>query len=90
MGTMNKSTLLKKVSEDTALHPNLVKEVVDSFLYIIVEEYKKGNRVEVREFGTFFPYTRKPRIYKTFETGETRKMVKKKIMKFKCSRQLHL
>jgi len=89
MKTINKSTLIKSVSDFTTYHPEVIKEVVDEFLHQIELEYKNGNKIEIREFGTFFPYTRKPRIYKTFKTRETKKMAKKKMLKFKCSRQLH-
>jgi integration host factor subunit beta len=90
MKTINKDMLTKGVSEDTAIHPNLVKEVINSFLNQIKDEYKKGNRIELREFGIFTPYIRNPRKYTSMKTGETKKMTKKKMLKFKCSRQLHI
>lgn len=90
MATINKSMLVKTVAQLTGHDTLTTLVIVDEFLRQIEEEYKNGHKVEIREFGTFFPYTRKPRIYKAFETKETKKMAKKKIMKFRCSRQLHL
>lgn len=90
METINKKILTKAISKKLGLKPAIVKDVIDLFLGQIRTEYKKGNRIELREFGIFFPYTRKARLYKTFESKESRKMPTKKMLKFKCSKHLHI
>lgn len=90
METINKNILTKAISKKLGIKSTIIKSVIDSFLDRVREEYKKGNRIELREFGTFFPYTRKSRLYKTIESKEARKMPKKKMLKFKCSKQLHI
>jgi nucleoid DNA-binding protein len=82
--------LTRAVSKEISITTRIVKKVIDSFLNQIREEYKKGNRIELREFGTFSPYTRKSRNYKTFDSKETKRMGTKKMLKFKCSRHLHI
>lgn len=90
MDTINKNLLTKAVSKKLGIKPAVVKSVIELFLDQVRVEYKRGNRIELREFGTFFPYTRKSRIYRTFESKESKKMPTKKMLKFKCSKQLHI
>jgi nucleoid DNA-binding protein len=89
METINKNILAKSIAKQLGIKTATIKNVINSFLDQIREEYRKGNRIELREFGTFYAYNRKPRSYKT-ELKETKKMSAKKILKFKCSRHLHL
>jgi len=90
METINKNILAKSIAKQLGIKAATIRNVIDSFLDQIREEYRKGNRIELREFGTFYAYNRKPRSYKTFDLKETKKMAAKKILKFKCSRHLHL
>jgi nucleoid DNA-binding protein len=90
MKTVNKIMLTRAIAKETFITTRIVKKVIDSFFDQIKGEYKKGNRIELREFGTFFPYIRKPRTYKTFDSKETKKMEAKQMLKFKCSKHLHL
>ena len=58
-----KSELLKKLSKN---YPNFLKKdlekFVDIFLYEIKNSLKKGNRVELRGFGTWKTKVQKERI----------------------------
>jgi integration host factor subunit beta len=65
------------------------KLAIDVFLHEIRAEYRKGNRVELRGFGTFFPHFRKGRRYRNPATGEVRVLVDTHVLKFKSSTQLY-
>jgi nucleoid DNA-binding protein len=90
MKTINKIVLTMAISKELSIKAEIVKQVVDSLFEQIRKEYKKGNRIELRKFGTFTPYLRQSRIYKTFDTGEVKQMPTKKMLKFKCSKHLHI
>jgi len=50
---MKKSTLLRKVAEETDVPYATVKRVVDATLVDIIESLQKGDRVVLSGFGTF-------------------------------------
>ena len=84
-----KSSLLKKISKK---YPNFYKKDLDKFFNIILEEIKyslnKGERVELRGFGTWSTHTQKARISRNPKTGEKVNTPKKKTIHFKMGKDL--
>ena len=84
-----KSSLLKKISKK---YPNFYKKDLDKFFNIILEEIKyslnKGERVELRGFGTWSTHTQKPRISRNPKTGEKVDTPEKKTIHFKMGKDL--
>ena len=84
-----KSSLLKKISNK---YPNFYKKDLDKFFNIILEEIKyslnKGERVELRGFGTWSTHTQKARISRNPKTGEKVDTPEKKTIHFKMGKDL--
>ena len=84
-----KSKLLKKLSEN---YPNFLKKDLEKFCDIIFEEIKKtlkrGERVELRNFGVFSTKIQKSRISRNPQTGEKINTPQKKVIHFKCGKEL--
>tara|TARA_Y200000002_G_C22309301_1_gene507782 strand:+ start:211 stop:498 length:288 start_codon:yes stop_codon:yes gene_type:complete len=84
-----KSKLLKQISDS---YPNFLKKDLEKFFNIFLNEIKnslkRGERVELRDFGIWSTNIQKPRISRNPKTGEkvhTRKKVK---IHFKMSKEL--
>ena len=84
-----KSSLLKKISKK---YPNFYKKDLDKFFNIILDEIKyslnKGERVELRGFGTWSTHTQKARISRNPKTGEKVNTPEKKTIHFKMGKDL--
>ena len=67
---MNKSDLIKKISEksDTVNEEDL-EQTVNIVLNLISSALNKGDRVEIRNFGTFSIRSRDQRISRNPKTG---------------------
>ena len=50
---MNKSELIKNLAEEKGLHVDESAEIVDAFVDAIKEALVRGDRVEIRGFGSF-------------------------------------
>ena len=84
-----KSKLLKQISDN---YPNFLKKDLEKFFNIFLNEIKnslkRGERVELRDFGIWSTNIQKPRISRNPKTGEkvhTRKKVK---IHFKMAKEL--
>ena len=62
MATITKNTLLTVISQDRGVHPNDVRNVIQSFLDAMTEYLSKGDRLEFRDFGVFEVVERKQKI----------------------------
>ncbi|MBD1161786.1 integration host factor subunit beta [Pelagibacterales bacterium SAG-MED15] len=84
-----KSKLLKKIFKN---YPNFYKKDLEKFFDIILSEIKyslkKGERVELRGFGTWSINTQKARISRNPKTGEKVNTPEKKTVHFKISKDL--
>ena len=84
-----KSSLLKKISKK---YPNFYKKDLDKFFNIILEEIRhslnKGERVELRGFGTWSTHTQKARVSRNPKTGEKVNTPEKKTIHFKMGKDL--
>ena len=84
-----KSKLLKKIFEN---YPNFFKKDLEKFFNIILEEMKyslkKGDRVELRGFGTWSTHIQKARISRNPKTGNKVNTPEKKTIHFKMAKEL--
>ena len=84
-----KSKLLKQLSDN---YPNFLKKDLQKFTDIILKEIKnalrRGERVELRNFGMFSTKTQKARISRNPKTGEKVNTPEKKTIHFKMSKDL--
>tara|TARA_B100001175_G_C18897301_1_gene351635 strand:- start:169 stop:462 length:294 start_codon:yes stop_codon:yes gene_type:complete len=84
-----KSKFLKKIFDN---YPNFYKKDLEKFFNIILDEIKyslkKGDRVELRGFGTWSTHIQKASIRRNPKTGEKINVPEKKKIHFKISKEL--
>ena len=85
---MNRSNLIEALTKDTGLPKGKAEEVVKTVFNTMANALAKGDRVEIRGFGTF-----KVKNYDGYtghnpKTGKPIKVKPKKLPFFKCSREL--
>lgn len=62
MATITKKKLIQVISQDRGLHPNDVRNVIQSFLDRMTDYLANGDRLEFRDFGVFEIVQRKQKI----------------------------
>lgn len=62
MATITKKKLIQIISRHRGLHPNDVRNVIQSFLDMMTDCLAKGDRLEFRDFGVFEVVGRKQKI----------------------------
>ncbi len=62
MATITKKKLIQVISQNRSVHPNDVRNVIQSFLDAMTEYLAKGDRLEFRDFGVFEIVERKQKI----------------------------
>jgi len=62
MATMTKKKLIQVISQDLGLHPNDVRNVIQSFLDRMTDYLANGDRLEFRDVGVFEIVERKQKI----------------------------
>ena len=60
--TVTKKKLVNAISQESKLHPNEVRQVIQSFLEKMTKSLSKGERLEFRDFGVFEVVERKQKI----------------------------
>ena len=85
---MNKSDLIEALSKDAGIKTGKAEEVVKTVFNTMANALAKGDRVEIRGFGSF-----KVKKYKGYKgrnpkTGKPVKVKAKKLPFFKCGREL--
>jgi integration host factor subunit beta len=86
---MIKSELIEEIAKK---NPNLyqrdVEQIVNTVLDVITGALVKGQRVELRGFGTFSVKDRPARTGRNPRTGETVKVAAKRLPAFKAGKEL--
>jgi nucleoid DNA-binding protein len=85
---MNMSELCNEVAAECELPKDVAKKVVETVFGLIVENLKTGNRVNLRNFGSFVVVSSGPRKTRNPRTGESIQIEGKKRPKFKVSASL--
>ncbi|MBM3207798.1 MAG: HU family DNA-binding protein [Chlamydiae bacterium] len=62
MTTVTKKRLIQMISQERGVHPNDVRNVIQSFLDAMTDSLGKGDRLEFRDFGVFEIVERKQKI----------------------------
>jgi len=85
---MNKAELIMKVSERSSVTQKVAKVIVDTLFDGMKESLEKGERIEIRGFGSFV--VRNYRGYKgrNPKTGEVVEVHPKKVPFFKVGKEL--
>lgn len=62
MTTITKKKLIQVISQERGVHPNDVRNVIQSFLDKMTDSLVSGDRLEFRDFGVFEIVERKQKI----------------------------
>ena len=68
---MNKTELVAAMAKDTNLSKKDVEAVLKSFIDVVTDELKKGEKIQLVGFGTFEAKNRAAREGRNPQTGET-------------------
>ncbi len=85
---MNKNEIIESVSKITCAKTE-AKDAVEVFIQTIKDALKRGERVTISEFGTFYIKFKKSRKGRNPLTGETIDIAPKRVIKFIPSPKLN-
>lgn len=85
---MNKIDIINKVAEDMKLNQKVAKIAVDTIVDTIKQAIVKGERVEIRGFGSFTIRNYKPYKGRNPKTGQLVDVKPKKLPYFKVGKEL--
>ena len=88
MVTVAKRLIIAEISKEVGISQAEAGEIVGCFIKNLKKQYQAGNKIELRGFGTFFPYFRKARSYRDPVTKSEKQMKDRTILKFRASHQL--
>lgn len=86
---MNKSDLVKYVSDKTMITERDASIIVDVFINGIIESLDVGDKVMLKNFGTFHLQKRKPRTALNPRNQQVVNVPAKTVVKFKSSKKLY-
>jgi len=85
---MNRSDLINTLKTEATLSRKDAEYIVDTFFDTITETIAKGERVEIRGFGSFTVKQYKPYVGRNPKTGEQIQVPSKKLPFFKVGKEL--
>ena len=87
-GEMTKADIVEQVSEATGLTKVETEAVLDGVIFYIIDSLKRGERVDMRGFGSFLVKQRPPREARNPATSEIVKLNERFDPVFKVSKLL--
>ena len=85
---MNKTELIAAVAEKSELSKKDAEKVVKAFTDVVMDELKKGEKIQLVGFGTFEVSERAARTGRNPQTGEEMPIAASKAPKFKAGKAL--
>jgi integration host factor subunit beta len=85
---MTKADLVEKIAERAKLSKKHSEIVVNTVFQSIIEALTKGDKVELRGFGSFRARDRQSRVGRNPKTGESVEVPSKKVPFFKPGKDL--
>ena len=86
--TLTKADLIEEVLKVTELPRKESETIVETVFDSIIEALQKGEKIEIRGFGSFRTRQRRGRVGRNPKTGEKVEVPAKKIPFFKPSKEL--
>ena len=87
---MTKMEIVRRLSQLTGLHQSQVRAVLDEFVQIVAEGMRQGDRIALRNFGSFFSQERAPRRIRHPATGDLQVVPGRLRAAFRPAEKLHL
>ena len=66
---INRSELIKNLADKLDIDSGMAEQIVKIILHTMTESLEKGNRIEIRGFGSFELRYREPRMARNPKTG---------------------
>jgi integration host factor subunit beta len=88
MGTTTKKELTNTIADRIKEKQMLVRDIVQAFLDECIEELKRGNRLEFRDFGVFETVSRAARKARNPKTGDVVQVPPKIVVDFKMGKRM--
>ena len=85
---MNKTEFVAAIAEEAGISKTDAAKAVKAFTDVVVEEMKKGEKIQLVGFGTFEVSERAAREGRNPQTGETMQIAASKSPKFKAGKAL--
>jgi len=85
---MIKKDIIRMITDSSDLSEEVIREVLDSFFFVIKSALSVGEELELRGFASFRIRKRKRRLGKNPKTGESVPIPPKKIVKVVLGREL--
>ena len=85
---MTKSELVAAIAEKAGIRKKDAEAALNAFIAVVTEALKKGEKVEIRGFGTFLMKERAPRVARNPKTGEKVEVPAKLVPAFKPGKDL--
>lgn len=85
---MKRSELEKDLAQEFNLQPSQCEQILDTIINYMTEVLEKGERIEIRGFGSFFTKSYKSYAGRNPRTGETVHVSPKKLPHFRPSKEL--
>lgn len=85
---MNKSDLVRLISEKNNIPFRKAELIVESFFDFIIKSLQSGKRVELRGFGSFFTKSYKSYMGRNPNTGQKIIVAPKKLPVFRAGKEL--
>tara|TARA_B110000438_G_scaffold131944_1_gene128057 strand:- start:545 stop:841 length:297 start_codon:yes stop_codon:yes gene_type:complete len=83
-----RKNLSNKIHKKVGFSKNLSLKIIDDFFESIISETIKLNKIKISSFGTFSILNKKERIGRNPKTGAEKKILSRKVVKFKPSLSL--
>lgn len=88
---MTKNDLIKELQEQLKSYSNQdVAYVVNIIFDSMIDAIKRGERIELRGFGSFVVRERKPRMGRNPKSGAEVKLAERKVPFFKTGKELRI
>ncbi len=85
---MTKADLIEEVAKSAELNRKDSELIVETVFEGIIQSLQKGDKIEIRGFGSFRTRQRRPRVGRNPKTGARVEVAAKTIPYFKPSREL--
>lgn len=87
---MTKTEVVRRIAQLTGLHQAQVKAVLDEFTQLLAEGMRQGEKITLRNFGSFFSRELASRSIKHPVTGDTQEVPARRRAAFRAAEKMHL
>ena len=84
---LTKKDLIKSVYMQIGISTNITENLIDDFLFTILENLKSEKKLKISKFGTFSIRSKKSRIGRNPKTKEEKTISGRDVVLFKASKE---